>query len=78
MEHSSAVKWGRVPTQIHTRQLDRLVAHKNMKREGRRHVNKHDYYGQMWDRVGIGSYFSQHWRDYTTGVPTVDLRRKKK
>ena len=33
----------RVPTQIHTRELDRLVAHRNMKRAGLRRVNKHDY-----------------------------------
>lgn len=68
----------RVSTQIHTRKLDRLVAHRNLKREGRRHVNKHDYYGPMWERTRIKSYFAEHWRDNTKGVATVDLRRKKK
>ena len=32
----------RVPTQIHTRKIDRAVAHKNMERAGLRRVNKHD------------------------------------
>ena len=67
----------RVPTRIHTRWLDRLVAHKNMKRAGLRKVNKHDYSGPAYDRVRLDSYFSRHWRD-TIDVPTIDVRRKKK
>lgn len=68
----------RVPTQIHTRKLDRLVAHRNMKRAGLRHVNKHDYnstYAYLIEY--IPSYFARHWRD-TVNVPTIDLRRKSK
>lgn len=67
----------RTPTQIHTRKLDRLVAHKNMKRAGLKGVNKHDHYGPLYDRTRTSSYFSEHWRDYVT-VPTIDLRRKSK
>lgn len=33
----------RVPTQVHSRKIDRYVAHVNMKRAKLRHVNKHDY-----------------------------------
>lgn len=67
----------RVATQVHTRKLDRLVAHKNMERAGLKRVNKHDYYGPVWERTVIDSYFSKHWRE-TVNVPTIDLRRKKK
>lgn len=67
----------RVPTQIHCRWLDRLVAHCNMKRAGLRKVNKHDYSGFAYNQTRIGSYFSKHWRD-TVNVPTIDLRRKTK
>lgn len=69
---------GRVPTQVHTRTLDRLVAHTNMKRAGIRHVNKHDYSGPAFSKTRIGSYFSEHWRDNTEGIATIDLRRKNK
>ena len=67
----------RVPTQIHTRELDRLVAHKNMQRAGLRRVNKHDYSGPLWLRQRLDSYFAKNWRD-TVNVPTIDLRRKTK
>lgn len=65
----------RMPIQVHTRKLDRLVAHKNMERAGLKRVNKHDYSGPLFERQRIDSYFSQHWRD-TVNVPTIDLRRK--
>ena len=64
----------RMPIQVHTRKLDRLVAHKNMERAGLKRVNKHDYSGPLFERNRIDSYFSQHWRD-TVNVPTIDLRR---
>ena len=70
----------RVSTQIHTRELDRLVAHNNMKRAKLKRVNKHDYthyqngFGMIITQK-IDSYFSNHWRDYIN-IPTVDLRRK--
>lgn len=72
----------RVPTQIHCRWLDRLVAHNNMKRAGLRHVNKHDYstyttFTGMKVSERLDSYFSEHWRE-TVNVPTIDLRRKTK
>lgn len=66
----------RVSTQIHTRELDRAVAHNNMKRAGRRHVNKHDHYGPAYMRTRTKSYFAEHWRDNTEGISTIDLRRK--
>ena len=52
----------RVPTQVHTRELDRAVAHNNMKRAGWRKVNKYGYF-KLW------------WKDYIN-IPTLDLRRK--
>lgn len=71
----------RVPTQIHTRKLDRSVAHRNMKRAGLRKVNKHDYatYKTMTGMImeeRIDSYFAKHWRD-TVNIPTIDLRRNR-
>lgn len=65
-----------IPTQVHTRKLDRLVAHKNMERAGLKRVNKHDYVGPRFQRTIVNSYFANHWRD-TVDVPTIDLRRKK-
>ena len=55
----------RVPTQIHTRKLDRGVAHVNMKRAKLRRVNKHDYatYTTMTGMTMqeyIPSYFARH------------------
>ena len=72
----------RIPTQIHTRKLDRSVAHRNMERAGLRRVNKHDYatYQTMTGmtvKEKIDSYFAKHWRETVT-VPTIDLRRKKR
>lgn len=66
----------RISTQVHTRRLDRAVAHKNMERAGLRRVNKHDYSGPLWMRQRLDSYFAKNWRD-TVNVPTIDLRRKK-
>lgn len=57
----------RVVRQIHTRELDRSVAHHNMKRAKLRKVNKNEN--------GLGSYFSNNWRDYIN-TPTIDLRRR--
>ena len=54
----------RVPTQVHTRWLDRFVAHTNMKRAGIKHVNKHDYSGPAFSKTRIGSYFSEHWKEF--------------
>ena len=77
-----AVKEIRVPTRVHTRKIDRLVAHKNMERAGLKRVNKHDSYTYTNGfgatvKVDNGSYFSNHWRE-TANVPTIDLRRKSK
>lgn len=71
----------RVPTRVHTRKIDRLVAHKNMERAGLKKVNKPNvsrYKNEYGAEVTVnhGSYFANHWRD-TTNVPTIDLRRKK-
>ena len=72
----------RFPTQVHTRKLDRSVAHRNMERVGLKRVNKHDYvtYKTMTGMImqeRVDSYFAKHWRE-TVNVPTIDLRRKKK
>ena len=67
----------RVPTQVHTRKLDRSVAHKNMERAGIKHVNKHDYVGPAFEKTIVDSYFAKHWRE-TVNVPTIDLRKKGK
>lgn len=48
----------RVPTQVHTRELDRAVAHNNMKRAGLRKVNK-------------GGYFKLWWHDYVSALAPV-------
>lgn len=71
----------RVPTQVHSRKIDRYVAHVNMKRAKLRRVNKHDYntYTTMTGMTMqeyVPSYFARHWRE-TVDVPTIDLRRKK-
>lgn len=60
-------KYRRVPTQVHTRKLDRLVAHNVMEANDYKHVNKHDYntYRTMSGMVvqeRIGSLFSKNWR----------------
>ena len=70
----------RVPTQVHTRKLDRSVAHRNMERAGIKKVNKpnkYSYRNPFGATVHIdnGSYFANHWRE-TVNVPTIDLRRK--
>ena len=67
----------RVATQVHSREIDRYVAHVNMRRAKLKRVNKHDHTGPLYLRERIGSYFSKYWRDYIN-VPTVDLRRKAK
>ena len=53
----------RTPTQYHTRELDRGVAHQNMKKLGLHQVNK-----------GKNSFFSEKWRKYAE----VDLYGKNK
>lgn len=65
----------RVPTQIHIRKLDRLVAHVNMAKRKFPHVNKHDYFGSPHMRTRTSSYFAEHWRQYTDSVPVIDVRR---
>jgi len=58
----------RVSEQVHTRWLDRSVAHARMEKAGLKQVNKHDYntyinpFG-MVVQERIGSYFSTHWRE---------------
>ena len=47
----------RVPTQVHTRKLDRMVARRNMKKQGMVHINK--------DGIN-GSFFASNWREYVT------------
>ena len=45
----------RVPTQVHTRKLDRMVARNNMEKKGIKKINE--------DRAD-GSFFSRFWRNY--------------
>lgn len=45
----------RVATQVHTRKLDRMIAHKNMSKYGFSKVNKNK---------AAGSYFAKQWRKY--------------
>lgn len=75
-------KTKRVPTQVHTRELDRSVAHHNMKRAKLKRVNKEEFtllknpFGGV-TKSSSGSYFSNHWRDYIN-TSTIDLRRTTK
>lgn len=57
----------RVPTRVHTRELDRGIARTQMKRIGMKRFCKHDYYGRPWERVYTNSYFANHWREYSVG-----------
>jgi len=64
---------GRVFQQVHTRKLDRSVAHARMKNLGYRKANKHDYatYQTMTGMLvqdRIGSIFSEHWREVSHRV----------
>lgn len=49
------MKTKRVPTQIHTRKLDRMVARKNMEKKGITQINK------VKDDA---SFFADNWRSY--------------
>lgn len=51
------MKTKRVPTQVHTRKLDRMFARKNMEKKGVTQINK---------IKGDASFFSKNWRDYVT------------
>lgn len=69
----------RVFCQVHTRKIDRGVAHHNMEIAGLKRVNKHDYakYQTMTGMIMqeyLPSYFAKHWRD-TVNVSNIDLRR---
>lgn len=37
-----------VPTQVHTRKLDRMVARENMKKLGIVHINKNNFFANNW------------------------------
>ena len=49
------MKTKRVPVQVHTRKLDRMVARKNMGKKGVTQINK---------IKGDTNFFSKNWRDY--------------
>ncbi len=49
------MKTKRIPVQVHTRKLDRMVARKNMGKKGVTQINK---------IKGDASFFSKNWRDY--------------
>lgn len=70
----------RFPTQVHTRKLDRSVAHHNMEIAELKQVNKHDYvtYRSMTGMIVQEyqpSYFAKHWRD-TVVVPSHIYSRR--
>jgi hypothetical protein len=44
-----------VPTQVHTRKLDRAVARNKMHKMGITHINK---------KKADGSFFARNWRNY--------------
>lgn len=54
----------RVQKRVHTRKIDRAVAHKNMKEANMQHVNKHDHYGPAYLRVRTASIFAKRWKDF--------------
>ena len=60
----------RVPTRVHTRELDRAIARKNMKNAKLTDVMKHSYShgftlsGKEGEIIRNGSWFSEHWREY--------------
>lgn len=49
---------------VHTRKIDRAVAHRNMKNAGMKHVNKHDHYGPAYLRERTDSIFAKRWKDF--------------
>ena len=60
-------KYQWVPTRVHTRKIDRMVAHNVMKENNYKKVNKHDYntyrtMSGMTIQERIGSFFSTHWK----------------
>lgn len=66
MEEAVKKKYQYVPTRVHTRKIDRMVAHNVMKENGYKQVNKHDYNtyitpSGMRIQQRIGSFFSTHW-----------------
>lgn len=60
-------KYQWVPTRVHTRKIDRMVAHNVMEENDYKRVNKHDYNtyhtaNGMTIQERIGSFFSTHWK----------------
>lgn len=46
MENKNKIK--RVPTRIHTREMDRAIAKINMKKKGLHQICKGDYFARNW------------------------------
>lgn len=63
----SVAEQRRVSTRVHTREIDRGVARRQMKLIGMRRVAKHDHHGRGWQLVYDRSYFANHWREYCVG-----------
>lgn len=63
-------KTKRTAERIHTRKLDRMIAKKNMKKDGMRDFTNHSYNntvapsGKTGERIRIGSVFADMWRDF--------------
>lgn len=61
-------KTTRVPTRVHTREIDRGIARIQMKKLGMRHVAKAGHSGVRKDQMFYNnSYFASHWREYCVG-----------
>ena len=61
-------KQKRVPTRVHTRELDRAIARTQMKSIGMRRVAKSSHTGARRDQMFyVNSYFANHWREYCVG-----------
>ena len=59
-----------VAERVHTRKLDRMIAKKQMKKEGMRDFTNHSYRntltpsGKNGERIRIGSIFADIWREH--------------
>lgn len=68
MENRNKIK--RVPTRVHTRELDRKIARNNMKKLGLHQVAKHSYThgmtlsGKQGETIRHDSFFAEKWHKY--------------
>lgn len=71
MSETNERNYRRVATRVHTRELDRKIARKSMKKHGLHRVAKHGYNhglalsGKPGETTRTDSYFANHWREFT-------------